>query len=179
MGRLTFLGEVLHEEHFRILVWISDLQNRVSGDAAEQTPDLGNIRERRAMHAVIRGLDHVLAHHAFEENEMFPLILGRAEDDLASLLTQDHAAIEPITHRLRVLTIDILRHGPGGHRWEEFCALAKDLFAEMITHLEREEMAILQRLDAFLDADTDHRLATRHLAARPSVATAAGAIYLG
>lgn len=179
MGRLTLLGEVLHEEHFRILVWISELQNRVTGEAAARLPELSNGRERRAMHAVISGLDHLLAHHAFEEQDVFPLILGRADDDIRRLLTKDHGAIEPITHRLRILTIDILHHGPGSNRWAEFCKLGRGLFSEMITHLEREETAILQRLHTLLDHDIDRQLAARHLAARPMFLPAAGAINIG
>jgi hypothetical protein len=52
-------------------------------------------------------------------------------------------------------------------RWAEFRSAASDLVAEMMAHLQKEELTLVQRLRAFLDGDTDHRLALRHLAERP------------
>ena len=50
MSGLTQLGDVLHEEHFRIVVWMSELKNRVTGDAGELplTPDNREEKERFA-----------------------------------------------------------------------------------------------------------------------------------
>jgi hypothetical protein len=97
---------------------------------------------------------------------VFPLIRARGEGDLAGLLTGEHAAIEPITKRLRVITTEILRRGPGGGRWAQFRKLGNQLVSEMTSHLEKEELAIVQRLDSLLDADSAHRLAFQHIAAR-------------
>jgi hemerythrin-like domain-containing protein len=166
MAGLTLLGEILHEEHFRILVWMCDLQNLVASDAGQRCPNACNHQERQELHALIRSLDEVLAHHVFEETIVFPLIRARGEGDLAGLLTGEHAAIEPITKRLRVITTEILRRGPGGGRWAQFRKLGNQLVSEMTSHLEKEELAIVQRLDSLLDADSAHRLAFQHIAAR-------------
>ena len=37
----------------------------------------------------------------------------------------------------------------------------------MMAHLQKEELTVVQQLRGFLDTDTDHRLALRHLAERP------------
>jgi hemerythrin-like domain-containing protein len=172
MTVLTSLGQVLHEEHFRILVWICELQNRVCGEAGERCFDSGNDLEQQEMHGWIGALDHVLAHHAFEEDVIFPLLRTDDDRDLVELLTDEHQAIEPTTKRLRMLTIEMLRHGATKGRWAEFCRLAQELFTQMLRHLESEERIILQRLEHLLDQTTDHRLALQHLSTRqlPSVA---------
>lgn len=170
------LGQVLHEEHFRILVCISDLQNRVSGEAGERFFNPDDDREHEEMHGLIGSLDHVLAHHAFEENVIFPLIRADGDPDVADLLEEEHVAIEPTTQRLRAVTVDILQHGPNNGRWTEFRTLAQKLFSQMLEHLEKEEAIILQQLDRLLDAATDHRLAFHHLSSRlvPAVANGSG-----
>ena len=176
MTGLTMLGQVLHEEHFRILVCICDLQNRVSGEAGERSFNRDDDQEHEEMHGLIGALDHVLAHHAFEENVIFPLIRADGDPDVADLLEEEHLVIEPTTQRLRALTVDILQHGPGNGRWTEFRAVAQKLFSQMLDHLENEEAIILQRLDRLLDAATDHRLALQHLSSRllPAVANGYG-----
>jgi hemerythrin-like domain-containing protein len=173
MTGLTALGRVLHEEHFRILVWMCDLQNRVTGEAGKQCPDLDNGQDRDEMLDLIGFLDQVMAHHAFEEDIVFPLLRAHSDTELANLLTDEHAAIEPTAQLLRTLALEILRLGPGNGRWPEFRKVAQKLFAEMIDHLEKEELTLLQRLDSLLDAKTDHQLALQHVSARllPVVAT--------
>jgi hemerythrin-like domain-containing protein len=149
------------------------LQNRVTGEAGEQRPDLDNDQDKHELHDLIGFLDQVMAHHAFEEEVVFPLLRARNNAELANLLTDEHAAIEPTAHLLRILALDILRLGPGHGRWPKFRRVAQKLFAEMIDHLEKEELILLQRLDSLLDTETDHRLALQHVSARllPVVAT--------
>ena len=166
MAGLTLLGEVLHEEHFRILVSMCELQNRVTGEAGDRSPDPANDQERQELHELIGFLDQVLDHDAFEEDVVFPLIRAGGESDLPGFLTGEHAAIEPITKRLRLITTKILRYGPGGGRWVELRKVGQRLVSEIISHLEKEELAIIQRLDSLLDAETDHHLAFQHIAAR-------------
>jgi hemerythrin-like domain-containing protein len=168
MAGLTLLGEVLHEEHFRILASICELQNRVTDEAGDRFPDPHNDQERQELHELIGFLDQVLDHDAFEEDVVFPLIRAGGKSDLAGFFTGEHGTIEPITKRLRLITTKILRDGPGPGtgRCIEFRKVGKQLVSEMISHLEKEELSILQRLDSLLDAETDHHLAFQHIAAR-------------
>ena len=80
--------------------------------------------------------------------------------------SRENAVIEPTIKRLRVITTEILRHGPGGNRWAQFRKVGKQLVSEMMIHLEKEELAIVQRLDSLLDADSDHRLAFSSISRR-------------
>lgn len=166
MAGLTALGQVLHEEHFRILIWMCDLHNRVTGDAGSRLPDVDNLEDRDELYDLVECLDQVMAHHAFEEDVVFPLLQAEGDLDLANLLVDDHVAIEPAVHVLKALSMDILQHGPEHGRWDEFRKVAETLFYEMIAHLEKEEVTVVQRLESLLDAETDHRLAVQHGATR-------------
>ncbi|MBK8176289.1 MAG: hemerythrin domain-containing protein [Rhodospirillales bacterium] len=159
MASLTELGAILHEEHFHIVVWICDLQNRTTGTAALQPLDPNCPDDKRQLETLILGLDQVLVHHAFEETVLFPLVRDRGGSELTMLLTDEHIAIEPIVARLQSVVRAILARGPGNGLWSECCAVSGELIAEMMAHLEKEELGVVRQLDCLLDADTDHRLA--------------------
>ena len=66
MSELTELGQILHEEHFRILVSICGLESRVDGPAAYPL-DPSRAEDRQQLRDLMVALDGVLGHHAFEE----------------------------------------------------------------------------------------------------------------
>jgi hemerythrin-like domain-containing protein len=162
MSELTELGQVLHEEHFRIVVFLCGLENRVSDHAAEQPLDPRNVEEREELEHLIACLDEIIGHNAFEEAVFYPLIWESGEAELAALLTEEHATIVPLTKRLRHDAAELLRYGVGAGRWSAFCRAAQKFIAKMMLHLEREELTFVQRLTYFVDAEADHRLALEH-----------------
>ena len=162
MSELSELGQVLHEEHFRILVAICDLQNCISGEAASRPLDGDDTDDGRLLTSLLAGLDQVILHHSFEEAVVFPLIRDQGEGDLAKLLTREHGAIEPKARLLRILASALVGRSADDEEWARFCAAAADLVGEVMHHLEKEELMVVQRLPSFLDASTDHELALRH-----------------
>lgn len=165
MSDLTELGGVLHEEHFRIVVWISELKNRVTMKASERSIVLDDAEERRELGDLLAALDDFFRHHTFEEEELFPHLSDHGEDDTANYLTREHAAIEPIIKRLQKIASERLGYGADGSYCARFRRAVNELYAEVISHLAREEEVIVQRLRRFLDPDTDRRLARQHSAA--------------
>ena len=169
MPFLTELGEVLHEEHFRILSLICGLENRVIGAEGRRPIDPRDADEKEHLQELIVSLDQIIDHNAFEEAVLFPLICARGGGELASLLTHEHVIIGPLAKRVRGIAARILEDGIDADRWAEFQSAAIDLVAEMMAHLQKEELTVVQRLRDFLDTDTDHRLALRHRAERPRI----------
>jgi hypothetical protein len=167
MSSLTVLGKVLHEEHFRILALICGLEHRVVGEAGETPLDPENPDEREALQALLVALDQIIDHNAFEEATLFPLICARGGRELTSLLMQEHITIGPLARQTREIAAAILDNGIDPARWQAFKTSALNLTTEMLAHLQKEEMTVVQRLPAFLDTDTDHHLAQKHLAERP------------
>jgi iron-sulfur cluster repair protein YtfE (RIC family) len=167
MPFLTELGEVLHEEHFRILSVLCDLENRVTGAEGRRPIDPRIEEEKQYLQELIVALDQIVDHNAFEEAVLFPLICARDSGELASLLTQEHVTIGPLARQVRETAAMILEHGIHAERWAEFRNASMHLVSEMMAHLQKEELTVVQQLRAFLDADTDHRLALGHRAERP------------
>jgi hypothetical protein len=167
MPFLTELGEVLHEEHFRILSVICGLENRVTGTEGRRPIDPRIEEEKQQLKELIVALDQIVDHNAFEEAVLFPLICARDGGELASLLTQEHVTIGPLAREVRDIAVRILEQGIDAERWAEFQSASTDLATEMIAHLQKEELTVVQQLRAFLDADTDHRLALGYRAERP------------
>ncbi|MFO1112491.1 MAG: hemerythrin domain-containing protein [Rhodospirillales bacterium] len=163
MAALSELGQVLHEEHFRILVGICGLQNRISGADAWRPLDGTNPEDCGLLEGLLVSLDQLIVHHAFEENTVFPLIRGGGEGDLATLLWREHSVIEPRARKLRMIAQEMLGHPASAEKWAVFRDAAANLITELMWHLEKEELTVVQRLPSFLDAATDHELAVRHL----------------
>lgn len=93
----TELGQILHEEHFRILMFRGGLDDRVSGRAAEQPLDPRNAEDREELERLIACLDDLVGHNAFEEAVFYPLIWEGGEGELATLLSEEHATIGSLT----------------------------------------------------------------------------------
>jgi hemerythrin-like domain-containing protein len=164
---LTELGQVLHEEHFRILSLICGLEYRVGGAEGRRPIDPRDVDEKEHLQELIVALDQIIDHNTFEEAVLFPLLCGRGGGELTALLTQEHDSIGPMARRVREIAAAILAQGIDDDRWADFQQAANELAAEMMAHLQKEEMAVVQQLRAFLDADVDHRLAVRHRLERP------------
>lgn len=162
MAGLSELGQVLHEEHFRILVAICELENRIAGEQADRPLDGSDAEDQRLLINILAILDQVIAHHSFEETVIFPLIRDHGEADLARLLTGEHGAIEPKARLLRTLARALVGRSADADEWARFRGAASDLVGEVMRHLEKEELTVVQRLPRFLDASTDHQLALRH-----------------
>lgn len=164
MSGLTELGQLLHEEHFRILVSICGLENRIKGPAAADPLDPARADDKQQLEDLVSALDDVLGHHAFEETVIFPIIRSRGGGELTSTLAREHGAIEPMAARLRTIAAQVLEGAEG--KWEDFREAASQLIAEVMRHLQKEEINIVQRMECFLDGETDHRLAIQLVAER-------------
>lgn len=178
MSELTELGKVLHEQHFRILVLVSGLENRIRGDGAVRPLDVNDENDLGLLNELASSLSAAIEHNAFEEKVLFPLLCRRGEGELADLLAQEHLTIGPVVRQMQILAAELLQHGCDRSRWQEFRQTAETLVTEMLSHLQKEELMVVQRLDVFLDARTDHKLATsfRARTAQPVLASVAGAV---
>jgi hypothetical protein len=145
---------------------ICGLENRITGRRAREPLDPRNDDDRNLLEDLVSSLEQVIRHNVFEETVLFPLPCDHGEGELAGLLTQEHVAIGPLARRPCGLAAELLAHGANPARWDEFRDVARDLVAEMLLHLQKEELSIVQRLDALLDVETDHRLAHKVATAR-------------
>jgi hemerythrin-like domain-containing protein len=162
MADLSELGQIMHEEHFRMLVVACGLENRVSGKRGLDPIDLADPEDRELLNELIAGLDEVSGHNRFEETVLFPQIGDKGLSELTQLLIEEHTLIGPSARRLRAIAADIREKGVNARIWIVFRAAANDFVLQLMQHLQKEEMAIVQKLSSLLDPAIDHALAQRY-----------------
>jgi len=132
----------LHEEHAATLA----LWGRVEQSFAAGRQDAALMREAAA---ALQG--EIERHFAFEEAELFPRLAEAGEADIAALLAEEHAAI-------RAAGAEFLALAPGEASQAQCRNLALELAERLISHVQKEEMALLPALDDLLDEDADREL---------------------
>jgi hemerythrin-like domain-containing protein len=162
MAQLSTLGQVLHEEHFHIVMLFCDLENRVTGPAAQQPLDPADADDRRQLQQLIAALDGVVRHNAFEEKELFPLLCRGGVADMVEMLADEHLVMVPLVQRLRGCAGEILDGGIDAGKWRRFCAAAQEFTQQILLHLQKEELGIVQVLDTLLDRQEELRLVHRY-----------------
>ena len=136
------ISRQLHEEHAATLA----LWGRVEQSLASGAHDAALMREAAAALA-----GEIARHFEFEETQLFPRLAAAGEGDIAELLTEEHAAIRAAAARFRALA------GDDPPR-PELRPVAFELAERLVSHVQKEEMALLPALDDLLDADADREL---------------------
>jgi hemerythrin-like domain-containing protein len=170
MARSNKLGQLLHEEHFHIVMLFCDLENRVGGSGRLQPLDPADAEDRRQLTDLITALDGVVRHNAFEEKELFPLLCSSGAEDLAEMLADEHLVMVPLVQRLRRLAGDLLEGGVDAEKWQTFCQTASEFTAEILSHLQKEELGVVQVIDSLLDHHQADALAHRYIHAGETAA---------
>lgn len=163
MARSSKLGQLLHEEHFHIVMLFCDLENRVGGTAGKKPLDPANDDDRGQLADLISALDGVVRHNAFEEKELFPLLCTSGAADLAEMLVDEHMVMVPLVQRLRRLAGELLEGGVDAGKWRQFCQAASEFTAQILAHLQKEELGVVQVIDSLLDHREADALAHRYL----------------
>jgi len=132
----------LHEEHAATLALWGRVEQRVAAGAH----DAALMRE--AADALAGEIER---HFAFEERELFPRLAAAGEADIAGLLADEHAAIREAAAAF----LAIARADPPQ---AECRSLALELAERLVSHVQKEEMALLPALDDLLDEDADREL---------------------
>jgi DUF438 domain-containing protein len=132
----------LHEEHGATLA----LWGRVEQAIAAERHDPALMREAAAALA-----GEIERHFEFEEGELFPRLAAAGEGDIAELLAAEHEAIREAAGRFMALA------GEDPPR-AELKPVALEVAERLVSHVQKEEMALLPALDDLLDEDTDREL---------------------
>jgi hemerythrin-like domain-containing protein len=159
MATASKIGAILHEEHFWTVVLVNGLETQLSSGEAAFPVDPSRTADRDRLRELIDLLDAMIRHHAFEERVLFPLISQRTSADMVALFAEEHAAMGPFVGRLRRVTVEILDNGMTKERLKTFAKALTGFSDYVMVHIQKEELALIQKLDRFLDADTDRSLA--------------------
>jgi iron-sulfur cluster repair protein YtfE (RIC family) len=138
----------LHEEHVATLA----LWGRLESVLAAGRHDAALLKSAAA--SLERELDR---HFRFEEAELFPRLAEAGEGDIGELLREEHETIRAAGTRFIALAKE---DSPS----KDLRALGLELAERLVSHVQKEEMALLPALDDFIDEETDHELDSAYAA---------------
>lgn len=138
----------LHEEHAATLA----LWGRLESVLAAGRHDAALLKSAAA--SLERELDR---HFRFEEAELFPRLAEAGEGDIGELLREEHETIRAAGIRFIALARE---DSPS----KDLRTLGLELAERLVSHVQKEEMALLPALDDFIDEETDHELDSAYAA---------------
>ena len=153
------ISQTLHDEHMTTIALMERLELVIARYRKDSVPDAKDPAVAKLLGDLAVGLTHELNHHFdFEEAELFAYLNEVGEETLATHLGEEHEIIRPIAGALVELVGDVRAQGFDAARWEEFRALGQDLVARLVSHAQKEEMALLPVLDENMDAEAEAAL---------------------
>lgn len=156
--------QMLHDEHMATVAVLNDLEDLLAS-AGRAAPDTGNGGVARTLTAIATAIEgEVTGHFSFEEEELFTRLADFGDVAIGQHLSEEHRAILPLGQDLAEMARAALTGGFTPEGWNAFRAGAGELVERMLSHIQKEEMALLPLLDDILDSETDFRLSEQHAA---------------
>jgi len=161
-------ARALHQEHQANL----ELLDRVEAALGRVAPGAWRsaIAPGRELPKLFAALEFQLArdverHFAFEEAELFPRLVESGDGDIAALLSSEHEAIRDLASEMLPLANAAAASSLDEVGWAALSRGASELTERQVSHIQKEEMALLPMLDDLLDDETDRRLAMEYASA--------------
>src|SRR5512144_272555 len=131
-----------------------DLMGRI--ERALSRGDTGDPALGALMGSLVHHLEHdVPVHFAFEENDLFPILVDNGAGDLAHLLAEEHVTIVAVVDEL----LPLARRRAQGSLDAAGAAVLKrsalELAARLTDHIDKETKALLPVLEDILDDEAD------------------------
>ena len=155
-------SQLLHEDHQATVGVIEDLDQMITR-ARRSMPDISDPAVKATLTKAAASIsDEVSRHFAFEEDELFTLLEEMGDAQIGAHLREEHAILLPLGNQVASLAQTALKDGFSENAWKEFCAKAVELIERMVTHIQKEEMALLPMLEECLDPEADLALSTAY-----------------
>jgi hemerythrin-like domain-containing protein len=101
-------------------------------------------------------------HFVFEETELFTRMVESGDGSIAALLRDEHEAIRDLAAELLPLAHAAAASALDEAGWTALVRDAFELTERQVSHIQKEEMALLPMLEDLLDDETDRRLAIEY-----------------
>jgi hemerythrin-like domain-containing protein len=157
---MTFLRETSrrlddeHRENLDLLGRVEVAFARLPRGRAGGDPDLA-----RLVGTLARQLEQEVGRHFdFEERELFPRLEAAGEGDIAGLLAEEHVAIREVAAELLPRARSAAAGTLDGEGWQALQRSALELVERLVSHIQKETMALLPLVDDLLDEETDREL---------------------
>jgi hemerythrin-like domain-containing protein len=168
MNSTRHTARALHEEHranLELLGRVELAMGRTSRTALRSAAAPGSELLR-----LVAALEHQVAHDVerhfvFEETELFSRMAASGDGRIAALLAEEHAAIRDVAAELLPMARAVAAGALDDAGWAALAGSALELVERQVSHIQKEEMALLPMLEDLLDDETDRRLAMEYCTA--------------
>jgi hemerythrin-like domain-containing protein len=155
-------AQLLHDDHQATVGVIEDLDQMIAR-AKRYMPDINDPAVKATLTKAAASIsDEVSRHFSFEEDQLFTLLEEMGDAQIGAHLREEHSILLPLGKQVASLGEVALSEGFSEEIWKEFRAKAVELIERMITHIQKEEMALLPMLEEILDPETDLALSTAY-----------------
>jgi len=153
------ISQRLHEEHCATIALMERLEQLIMRYRRSGMPDATEATVAKLLADLSVGITaEVERHFSFEETYLFPQLQAAGDGAIGVHLTDEHSAIRPLGVRIAALAREAAAGAFDAARWDEFRRLGQELTERMLTHVQKEEMALLPLIDDTMDAETEERL---------------------
>jgi hemerythrin-like domain-containing protein len=159
MTYLRQVSRVLDDEHRANLEVLARVEHAFSR-APRAAGDVVDDELAQLAGAFGRYLERDIGRHfEFEENELFPRMHDAGDGDMATLLTEEHAAIRDVARELLPLAQSAAAGRLDAAGFKALRSGALEMVERQVAHIQKETMALLPLLDDLLDEADDRELA--------------------
>jgi len=152
------ISQKLHEEHRATVALVERLEQLIARHR-QGAPDVKDRATAQLLGDLSVGIaSEVERHFAFEENHLFSYLAAIGDSAIGAHLTDEHGAIRPLGTRIASLARAAATQGFDAAGWETFRRTSQEFCERMLTHVQKEEMALLPLINETMDADTEARL---------------------
>ncbi len=157
------IAQVLHDEHLRIMDLMKRLEGVARGGWVNQVPDAADDDIALLLSDLVTELAEATEHHfQFEEAKIFPALIAVGDVTVPYLLRQEHDLLRNLSEFMMPHVELARRQGFTADTWAEFRDLSLELAEKHLSHIQREEAAMLPALTGLFMEQRDDELATQY-----------------
>jgi len=147
----------LHEEHETTLRLLSRFEQALLRARTAPSPaDAGwGTLEREVNSALAMEVER---HFAFEEQSLFPRLDAAGEAGISMILRGEHDMIREVAAELMDLLRASRQQALPAQDWAALKAVGLEIVERMVAHIQKEEMALLPAIEAWIDESDDEAL---------------------
>jgi hemerythrin-like domain-containing protein len=150
------ISQKLHEEHRATMAIMERLETLLTSQ--RRAPPDSNAHASFLRDVAVSVESEVNRHFDFEEHHLFTFLDSAGDVAIGAHLTAEHTAMRPLGARLATLSRAAAAGGCDEASWNELRQVGMDYCERMLTHVQKEEMALLPLIEESMDVETEEQL---------------------
>lgn len=150
------ISQKLHEEHMATVALMERLERLAGSRRRPDTAD--NVVKRLLSDLAVELEGDIERHFGFEEEHLFTYLAEAGDAAIGAHLTDEHNIMRPLGARIIEIARAAAVNGFDDASWDEFRRLSHEVCERMLSHVQKEEMALVPMIEDNMDAGTEARL---------------------